>query len=240
MSVSTVRKERERAEREQRILEEAERLLRRDGFQDLNLDELARAIEYSKGILYLHFRTKEDLVLSVVTRALKLRADLLERGARFNGTTRERMRALSLACCHFAYVQREYFTVEMMLKSRSFWERASEERRGLHQAQTGRIFHIVNELVIAAAACGDLPAGTKSQEVTLSLIAMTLGSHCATVQPDLQLLCAVEDPLASLRLHHERILDGWGWKPQSADLDSRALDRRIRDEVFPEAVWLKL
>ncbi|MCD6048934.1 MAG: hypothetical protein K0Q55_337, partial [Verrucomicrobia bacterium] len=54
------RKERERAAREELILEHGRRLLVRDGFQDFNLDELAKAIEYSKGTIYLHFQTKED------------------------------------------------------------------------------------------------------------------------------------------------------------------------------------
>ena len=41
MSVTQARKERERAAREDLILEQGRRLLVRDGFQDFNLDELA-------------------------------------------------------------------------------------------------------------------------------------------------------------------------------------------------------
>ena len=81
MSVTTARKERERAVREELILDHGLRLLLRDGYQNLNLDELATAIEYSKGTIYLHFQTKEDLVLGIATRALKERTRLFERAA---------------------------------------------------------------------------------------------------------------------------------------------------------------
>ena len=71
MSVTTARKERERAVREELILDHGLRLLLRGGYQNLNLDELATAIEYSKGTIYLHFQTKEDLVLGIATRAME-------------------------------------------------------------------------------------------------------------------------------------------------------------------------
>lgn len=239
MSITAARKDRERAAREDLIVEHARRLLARDGFQDLNLDELAASVEYSKGTIYLHFETKEDLALAVVTRTLKEQADLLDRGAAFCGTSRERMRALSIACCQFAATHPDYFSQELMLRARSFWERASQERQRLHFLQTSRLFHTVNNIVLAAIACGDLPAGTRSQDVTLSLIAVTMGSHCAVARHDFTILCGIDDPLAALRVHHDKMLDGWNWRPLSEDLDLDALDRRIRQETFPEATWMR-
>src|SRR5262249_1429240 len=91
MSVIQTRKERDRAAREELILDHAQKILLRDGFQNLNLDELAEAVEYSKGTLYLHFKTKEDIALAVVTRAQKERADLFERALGFQGRSRERV-----------------------------------------------------------------------------------------------------------------------------------------------------
>jgi AcrR family transcriptional regulator len=128
--IALSRKERERAAREELILEHGMRLLVRDGFQDFNLDELAKAIEYSKGTIYLHFQTKEDLVLSVATVALKQRADLFERASKFSGRSRERIRAIGFACCQFAAMCKDYFNIEMMLKSTSFWEKNPHQNGG--------------------------------------------------------------------------------------------------------------
>ncbi|MGE3309846.1 MAG: TetR/AcrR family transcriptional regulator [Limisphaerales bacterium] len=239
MSVTQARKDRERAEREVLILDHAHRLLARDGFQDLNLDELAAAVEYSKGTLYLHFESKEDLTLAIATRVARERADLFERASRFQGRSRERIRAIGFACCQFAIMHRDYFNVEMMLKSVSFWEKASAERRRQHGVQVGRLFQTTNAIVIEAQAVGDLPREHPAPDVTLSLFAVTMGSHIMAMQPDIQMLAGMEDPIRIVRQNQDRICDGWRWVPLIADWDYAATDRRIRDEIFPEATWLE-
>ena len=167
MGVTHDRKGRERAAREELILKHASQLLVRDGFQNLNLDKVAKAIEYSKGTIYLHFETKEDLVLAIATKVVSERAKLFERASRFVGNTRERMRAIGFACCQFAVIHRDYFNLEMMLKSASFWENASEERRRLHGIQSGKLFHSVNSIAQDAVMVGDLPSGTRFQRATM-------------------------------------------------------------------------
>jgi AcrR family transcriptional regulator len=239
MSVTQTRKDRERAAREELILEHGKRLLVRDGFQDFNLDELAKAIEYSKGTIYLHFETKEDLALSVATRSLKERADLFERAGKFTGRTRERIRAVGFACCQFAVSHRDFFNIEMMLRSASFWERASEERRRLHGVQASRLFHTTNGIVSDALRTGDLPPDTRAPDVTLSLIAVTMGSHIVSMQPDVQMMCGIEDPICVVRRNQDLVCDGWNWKPLLKDWDYAATDRRIKAEIFPEAAWFK-
>jgi AcrR family transcriptional regulator len=239
MSITGLRKERERAAREELMIGHAQRLLLRDGYQNLNLDELAEAVEYSKGTIYLHFSTKEDLALAVATRALKERSDLFERAAKFKGRSRERARAIGFACVEFGLQHRDYFSVEMMLKSMSFWEKASEDRRRAHSTQAARAFHAVNNVAVDASRSGDLPEGLRPEMVTLSLFAITIGSHCVGSQPDLLMLSATDKPIESLRLFQDIVLDGWGWKPLLKDWDYAATDRRIQKEIFPEATWLQ-
>lgn len=239
MSVTQTRKERERASREELILDHARRLLVRNGFQDLNLDELAQAIEYSKGTIYLHFKTKEDLVLAVATRSLSKRAELFERAAKFEGRTRERIRAIGFACCQFAVEHKDYFNLEMVLKAPSFWEKASEEGRRLHGLEASRTIHTVNTIIVDAIRAGDLPPKTRAQDVVFSLISITMGSHLAGMQPDIQMICGVADPIGVVRRNQDLICDGWGWKPLLKDMDAAAVDKRIRKEIFPEASWFK-
>src|SRR5258706_16317843 len=100
VSLTAARKEREKAAREELMIDHATRLLLREGYQNLNLDVLAQAVEYSKGTIYLHFSTKEDLVLAVATRIFKERADLFECVAQFQGRTRERVRAIGFTRVH--------------------------------------------------------------------------------------------------------------------------------------------
>ena len=240
MSVIQVRKERERAAREELILDHAQRMLLKDGFQNLNLDELAEAVEYSKGTLYLHFKTKEDIALAVVTRAQKERADFFERAVKFSGRSRERVRAIGFACCHFANVYPDYYNVEMMLKSLSFWEKADEARQHQYGMQGGRCFRAIHGLVTEGSRVGDLPKGKLSAERIVFAIASTaIGSHIMSRNNHALMLAGIDDPLRALCDNVNVLLDGLSWKPLSSEVDYDAVDRRIKKEIFPEATWFK-
>ncbi len=54
--------------REDLILDAADRLLARYGYRKMTIDDLAREAGIGKGTVYLHFRSKEDVVLSHVDR----------------------------------------------------------------------------------------------------------------------------------------------------------------------------
>ncbi len=62
---------RQRAEREQLILQEAESLLAEQGYDGLTMDLLADRVGISKGTIYQHFSTKEDLFGAIVLRGLE-------------------------------------------------------------------------------------------------------------------------------------------------------------------------
>lgn len=234
------RKDRERKAREGLIVEHARRLLLIEGFQGFSLDDLAKAIEYSKGTIYLHFQSKEDLALAVVTSALRERANLFERAAGFQGKSRERARAIGFACCHFMVAYPEYFHVEMMMKSQSFWEKASESRRQDNALQAGRTFRALLGVVHAGFESGDLPRGNLSAEhIALAMASVTMGSHIMSQVPEMKLLAGVDDPVRIVRQNQDLMLDGMGWKALLADFDYQATDRRIQAEIFPEATWLQ-
>ena len=239
MSVIQARKERERAAREELILDHAQRILLEEGFQNLNLDVLAKAVEYSKGTLYLHFKTKEDIAMAVVTRASKERADFFERALDFQGRSRERIQAIGFACCHFASVYPDYFNVEMMLKSHSFWEKADEVRQHEYAMQGGRCFRAVYQIVTEALQAGDLPKGKiPPEQIVFGIASMAVGSHIMGRNPHAAVMAGI-DPLKVLCQNVDLVIDGLGWRPLSTEYDSAAVDRRIKKEIFPDATWFK-
>ena len=240
VSVIQTRKERERAAREELILDHAQRLLLQEGFQNLNLDRLAEAVEYSKGTLYLHFKTKEDIALAVATRALKERADFFERAARFAGRSREKVHAIGFACCQFANVYPDYFNVELMLKSHSFWEKADEARQQQMGMQGGRCFRTMNQIINEGIQAGDLPRRRMTPEqIVFSIASTATGSHIMSRNTHLAIMAGIEDPMKLMCNTVDLLLDGLGWKPLSAEWDYDAVDRRIKKEIFPEATWFK-
>lgn len=59
-------KERQREERERLIIQAAVDLLLEKGYHEMSMDEIATRVGISKGTVYLHFPSKEDLVFAVL------------------------------------------------------------------------------------------------------------------------------------------------------------------------------
>ncbi|MFI6868722.1 TetR/AcrR family transcriptional regulator [Nocardia sp. NPDC050406] len=65
MSAIQTRKERERAERHQRIIDTARDLAEAQGWEAVTVRKLADSIEYSQPVLYSHFAGKDAIVAAV-------------------------------------------------------------------------------------------------------------------------------------------------------------------------------
>ena len=77
------RKERERAERHQRIIDTARDLAETSGWEAVTVRRLAEKIEYSQPVLYSHFAGKAAIVTAVAEEGIvDLTAQLRERRAR--------------------------------------------------------------------------------------------------------------------------------------------------------------
>ena len=57
-------------EREQRILDAAANLIAHYGYDKTTVDEIAREAGVSKGAIYLHFKSKEDLFEALLLREI--------------------------------------------------------------------------------------------------------------------------------------------------------------------------
>lgn len=78
-SVSEIRRERERREMTERIMDVAREMLVRDGYEAVTLRGIAQAIEYSQASIYQYFEDKQALVEAIIRRDSEdLRSCLLE------------------------------------------------------------------------------------------------------------------------------------------------------------------
>jgi len=67
--VVRVTREAAKARTRQRLLDEAQRLFRERGYAATSLEQIADAAEVTKGAIYGHFSSKEDLLLSAIEAA---------------------------------------------------------------------------------------------------------------------------------------------------------------------------
>src|SRR2546427_651577 len=71
-------KEKQRQEREALILQVAEEVLMERGYYETSIDEIAARVGIAKGTVYLHFPSKEDLVVAIFDRDMQNIMELVE------------------------------------------------------------------------------------------------------------------------------------------------------------------
>jgi TetR/AcrR family transcriptional regulator, fatty acid metabolism regulator protein len=87
-------KEKQRQEREALILQAAEDVLVEKGYYETSIDEIASRVGIAKGTVYLHFPSKEDLVVAILERNTQKLLDLVETTGASARSSREKLEAL--------------------------------------------------------------------------------------------------------------------------------------------------
>jgi AcrR family transcriptional regulator len=87
-------KERQRLEREKLILEVAQAVLMEKGYHETSMDEIAAEVGISKGTLYSHFASKEELIQKLLEDKLQSLREIAEQIALRNETAETRLQAM--------------------------------------------------------------------------------------------------------------------------------------------------
>jgi len=231
------RREREFQQREGEFLGLARRMIAESGLANFNMDRMAEATEYSKGTVYQHFSSKEDLISALAIQSLGRRVAWFERAIRFGGTTRERMQAITAAEEIFVTLQPLHFRSELLIKVDDFSLRASEERRNEIEALERRCFWSIRTVVEEAIRLGDLtlPAHSSVGDILVGFAAIHIGTF-TIMNSFSEIYCTlgVTDPFRALRGQVSAYMDGLGWRPLSSEADHTVTYHRIFREVFPE------
>ena len=232
------RKQREIADRERLIKEVAAGMLVERGYLGLTMDRIAEATEYSKGTIYQHFPNKEEILAALAIESSQRRVGLFEKAATFKGRPRERLAAVGLAAELFVRLHPLHFQVEAIVAAQSIREKTSRERIETLEGCEFGCMNVVQALARDAVAQGDLEYedAQTPQTIVLGLWSMSTGFHHVTAVEGnpLQNKLGFEDPGQALFACYERYLDGFGWKPLSAEWDYSATLERVRKEVFSD------
>ncbi|MEW6555374.1 MAG: TetR/AcrR family transcriptional regulator [Actinomycetota bacterium] len=91
------RRERERQQRRNDIVEAAEALFSEKGFKGTTMQEISERVELSKGTIYLYFKSKEELYLSVCVKGVAGFGEDLEAAAASAGGIEDIVKAVYMA-----------------------------------------------------------------------------------------------------------------------------------------------
>lgn len=213
----------------------ARKLLIEQGYAGLSMDQLAEVTEYSKGTIYQHFSTKEDLVTALAIESMERRVDLFLRAEKFVGRSRERMVAIGVADEIFGKLETHHYRSEFIIKLANLQDRASPERREAMARLGSACFGTVVRIVQAGIDCGDMTSDVPARELVYSIFTMALGTHMTALHdfPVLQEF-DIKDPGKVLLQGIHRQLDGAGWRPFRNEWDYGTTYQRVFSEIYPQ------
>ncbi len=85
------------------ILDAADRLLARYGYRKMTMEDLAQEVGIGKGTIYLHFRSKDEIVLSHVDRIVQRVVDRLNAIAQSDAAPAAKIRGMLVARVMFRF-----------------------------------------------------------------------------------------------------------------------------------------
>jgi AcrR family transcriptional regulator len=95
------RKEREKQQRKQEIIQAAEKVFYSMGVDQATMDDIAAKAELSKGTLYLYFRSKEDLFFEVARKAIGMLNTHTSKAVESSANAIEKLGAMGKATIEF-------------------------------------------------------------------------------------------------------------------------------------------
>jgi AcrR family transcriptional regulator len=228
------RKQRELLEREQLILNAAQTMLHQQGYRHLTMERIAETVEYSKGTIYNHFASKEDLVCSLCCRCFNNLIEVLERAFKYPGSTRDRFSAIGIA--YSLYYQLHPVDIQNIQTARNFAirENVSQEKLQEMELLEHKITSIAKNIVQQAIDCGDLD---KKHQADVNTIVFGFWSmHYGALlleQSDIPLQQLGYNPVVQMLWKDASIyLDGYQWKPLSTTTDATKLFKKISSTLF--------
>jgi len=114
----TERREREKEQRKNDIVDAAERVFFKRGHEYATMDDVANEAELSKGTLYLYFKNKEDLYLAIHLRGNKILHSLFEKAVKNEKSGIEKTRSIGTAYVEYFHKYPDYFNAMLYYESR--------------------------------------------------------------------------------------------------------------------------
>ena len=177
------RKEREKENRRGMILEAGQKLFIEKGLASTTMDDIARECELAKGTLYLYFRSKEILFMSIVLRGLTLMYDMMAASQEGLSDPVAKLSGVGKAHQRFYDENPDLF----VLMSRSSQDCSSRyqdsdpqtaEEISAISAQLRRVnedmWKLTNDIIVEGIKSGLFRADTDPMEISLGLHAITM------------------------------------------------------------------
>ena len=237
MSPRSITKE-EFLERELELISLGRSLVDGDCLSTLTIDMLVAESRYSKGTIYKHFVSKEDLLMAICNSSIEQMQDMFVQALEFKGNSREKVLAVMVSYVIWAKLHPMQLFAVLAAHSPSVAACCSEDRNETHKHHEAQLMGLMNRQIERSIDSGDLtlPSGMLVEQVTFALWSASWGAMALIMSKGnsvkLGPMMLERESFTNTRL----ILDGFGWKPLSSSWDYTATIRKIIKEVFQSEI----
>ncbi|TSA25658.1 MAG: TetR/AcrR family transcriptional regulator [Bacteroidetes bacterium] len=202
------RKEREKEQRRQAIIDAAEKVFFTKGYDSSTMDDIAEAAELSKGTLYLYFQSKDELHFEIMDRGNEILMGFMEKAIDPEKSGRENLRFLGEAFVEFSNRYPEYFQAMMFFQSRDVVQQKLNEQKLKKFIEGRSSISLLNAMVTKGIADGSVRNDLPVSHLTTLLWSQMMGILVmySTKKPAFEYQQISRDQLVSI--HLDLVRDG--------------------------------
>lgn len=164
------RKDREKENRKEQILEAAIAIMSENGVRGLNIDRVAERTELAKGTVYLYFKSKEEILATLSVRA---RQGILKAFEKINQSHKDPIEKLvDIAAANHNFYKKNALLHDLVLLFES--DNTLTETNEMYDVSQ-RITSLVSSIVQEAQRTGDLNPALDPVALTFCLWGMSMG-----------------------------------------------------------------
>jgi AcrR family transcriptional regulator len=176
MSYIAERREEEKERRRGEILDAAESLYAKQGWEAVTIDQVARSARLSRALVYIYFRDKDDLLFAIGERAMKLLHQRFAAALDTPGSGRDKVDAIGRAYMGYSLEFRHFFDFCSRFQSHEVSAAPSPNEQACHEVSEA-VMDLVVKAIEAGVADGSIqPALAREPRLlAMSLWAFTHG-----------------------------------------------------------------
>ncbi len=233
MTEKLTRKQRELLMRREYILEVAQSIIIEDGYIGFTMDKIAEATEYAKGTIYQMFANKEEIIMALAIMHGQRCYQLFERAAEYDGNSREKITAISLAQQLATLMHPKDFSLMLLIKNDSIKDKVKESMQQDMFNMESKIITLISGIVQAAIDAGDITVDISAENLVFCLWSMCFGGSaliCSDIELDKH---GISKSYMLISEGNNRLLDGFGWKPLHTTENYQVTMTKLATNIFP-------
>lgn len=233
----TDRKRLQLEQREELLLDIAQKIVTVDGFAGLTMEKVAARSSYSKGTVYNHFGSKEDLLCALGLRSILKFIEMLEGVQCYDAFSRKQLLMNAYTYQLFSRLEPALFMAILTAKTPAVIEKACPERLQESNRRALDVMTLCDRAVELAFESGDLSVSTPGDFASITFACWSSAFGLIALQQNAANAVGIqrlESADMALLFSMNLMLDGLGWKPLSTEYDYTEFWNGLGDKHFSD------